>query len=60
MVTKRDGSMPTKKQLSTTPLRIPVDLKEWAKAQAKAKDLSLNAWIIDLLMEMRRNQEAER
>ena len=42
--------MRTKKQQCTTPLRLPPDLKEWAKSQAKQEGLrSLNAWMEKLI-----------
>jgi predicted HicB family RNase H-like nuclease len=45
------------KQICTTPLRIPPELKVWAKQQAAAKECSLNSWIIALLLDLRRQQE---
>lgn len=41
--------MASKSQQSTTPLRLPADLKDWAKQKAKAQGLSLNGLIIAML-----------
>jgi predicted HicB family RNase H-like nuclease len=41
--------MPATKQLSTSPLRLPPDLKEWAKKQAKDEGMSLNTWIVKMI-----------
>jgi predicted HicB family RNase H-like nuclease len=49
--------MPSKSQLCTTPLRLPVDLKEWAKRQAKAKGESLNGLVIAMLQRQRATDE---
>ncbi|WP_436528209.1 hypothetical protein [Janthinobacterium sp. MDT1-19] len=52
--------MPAKKQICTTPLRIPVELREWAKAHAASKKCSLNALMIDLLIELRGETEQKK
>lgn len=49
--------MPNKSQQSTTPLRLPVDLKIWAKERAKARGLSLNAMIIEMLQRQRASDQ---
>lgn len=50
--------MSSKSQQSTTPLRLPVDLKEWAKRRAKARGISLNAMIIEMLQELRASDKS--
>lgn len=45
--------MSIKIQQCTTPLRLPGELKEWAKRQAKAQGLSLNALMIAMLQRQR-------
>jgi predicted HicB family RNase H-like nuclease len=45
--------MPSKSQQCTTPLRLPADLKDWAKEKAKAQGLSLNGLIIAMLQQQR-------
>jgi predicted HicB family RNase H-like nuclease len=47
--------MPKKSQQCTTPLRLPPDLKEWAKTTAKAQvpSRSLNSWIVEMLERQR-------
>lgn len=47
--------MPKKLQQCTTPLRLPPDLKEWAKTAAKAQvpSRSLNSWIVEMLERQR-------
>ncbi|MEJ7804327.1 MAG: hypothetical protein WKG03_00180 [Telluria sp.] len=47
--------MSKKTQQCTTPLRLPPDLKEWAKGAAKAQvpSRSLNAWIVEMLERQR-------
>lgn len=49
--------MPSKSQQSTTPLRLPLDLKEWAKRKAKAQGLSLNGLVIAMLQRQRAADE---
>jgi hypothetical protein len=49
--------MPGPKQMSSTPLRIPEDLKSWLKARADANFRSVNAEIIAMLSEERRKDE---
>lgn len=49
--------MTQKSQQCTTPLRIPENLKEWAKREAKAQgQRSLNAWI-NAMLEQRRAEQ---
>lgn len=50
--------MPSKTQRSTTPLRLPPDLKRWARERAKSQGLSLNAMIIEMLQRQRASEEA--
>lgn len=45
--------MSSKHQQCTTPLRLPADLKNWAKSQAKAQGLSLNGLVIAMLQRQR-------
>ena len=47
--------MSKKIQQCTTPLRLPPDLKEWAKSAAKAQvpSRSLNSWIVEMLERQR-------
>ena len=47
--------MSKKIQQCTTPLRLPPDLKEWAKAAAKSQvpTRSLNSWIVEMLEQQR-------
>jgi plasmid stability protein len=45
------------KQLPVTPVRLPSDLKEWAKARAAANFRSLNAEIVAILSEARSLEE---
>lgn len=47
--------MSKKAQQCTTPLRLPPELKEWAKKAAKAQEpsRSLNSWIIEVLERQR-------
>jgi predicted HicB family RNase H-like nuclease len=47
------------KQMCTTPLRIPSELKEWAKKEAAARQCSLNALITDLLIEARKQAQTK-
>ena len=47
------------KQMCTTPLRIPADLKEWAKKETAVRQCSLNAFITDLLIEARKQAQAK-
>jgi hypothetical protein len=49
--------MAKKVQISTTPLRIPEDLKTWLKKRADANVRSLNAEIIVMLLDERRKDE---
>lgn len=49
--------MPSRSQQSTTPIRLPVDLKEWAKGRAKARGISLNSMIIEMLQRQRENDD---
>lgn len=49
--------MPHTKQLSTTPLRLPIGLKAWAKKFAADRECSLNALVIGLLLEAKRSHE---
>jgi predicted HicB family RNase H-like nuclease len=50
---RAEGSMPSKNQQSTTPLRLPAELKDWAKEKAKAQGLSLNGLVIAMLQRQR-------
>jgi hypothetical protein len=45
------------KQLPVTPVRLPSDLKEWAKTRAAANFRSLNAEIVAILSEARRLED---
>jgi len=49
--------MAKNKQLSTTPLRLQADLKEWAKIEAAKSGQSLNGWIVELLTELRKQAQ---
>lgn len=50
--------MAQKSQQCTTPLRIPENLKEWAKREARAQgQRSLNSWI-NAMLEQRRAEQA--
>lgn len=48
--------MPTK-QLATTPLRIPIELKDWIKSRAASNLRSVNAEVISLLLAEKRKHE---
>jgi predicted HicB family RNase H-like nuclease len=45
--------MPSKNQQCTTPLRLPAELKDWAKEKARAQGLSLNGLVIAMLQRQR-------
>ena len=53
-----EKNMSTKSQQCTSPLRLPIDLKEWAKRYAKANGLSLNALVISMLQRQRSIDQA--
>ena len=47
------------KQIAPTPVRLPVELKEWIKARAEMNLRSLNAEIIALLIRARELENTE-
>ena len=47
----------TSKTKSPYPLRLPVDLREWAEEQAKANDRSLHAEILRLVRQAKEAEE---
>ena len=48
-ISKISGANMSSNQQHPTPLRMPVDLKEWIKASAEANRRSVNAEILTLL-----------
>ena len=51
------GTNMSANQQTPTPLRMPLDLKEWIKAAAKANERSLNAQIVLLLTQAKEQSE---
>jgi plasmid stability protein len=45
------------KQIPVTPVRLPTDLKEWAKTRAATNFRSLNAEIVAILSEARSSED---